>query len=175
MTNIYEEYQNFVPTTFAYSGDTRLDTYHCLIGILGEHQEYLNEVRVLKNLFTISPTADHSKQLFKVHKEIGDMCYYTCMLCVICDIEFKVCSETLPNNRTLEELQDAFKRYISYNHLDAPTETTLKQWLCALWNIAFETGLNLEYFAQQNMDKLRKRYPSGKFDSNDAANKKDEK
>lgn len=175
MTNIYEEYQNFVPTTFAYSGDTRLDTYHCLIGILGEHQEYLNEVQVLKNMYTSLPTADHSGQLFKVHKEIGDMCYYTMMLFVICNLKFKTSYGFITDTRTLEQLQDAFKRYVSYKHLDAPIQTALEKWAGYLTIIAGNTGYDLDYFMQQNMDKLRKRYPSGKFDSEDAANKKDEK
>lgn len=167
------------------------DIIHCAYGILNEFVEYMNEfskyinlIETLENKLLASELLlkieDLDKQLTAVKKEIGDIYYYKTMLLnllaidqPITDIEWNSGEE----GPIVEGLADLIKKYVYYSHpLDVPA---IKQ-ACFDMDRCFnfvckKLGTTLGDIISQNEAKLRKRYPSGTFTSQEAAAKADTK
>jgi hypothetical protein len=178
-------YQEFVKTTFATTNNVDLhqicitmDQLHAIYGFLAEYIEYLNEVEFLFELTsTSSPLTSITTQQIKVEKEIGDLCYYAYMLhnlttpgtVKLCEVQT---ASKLDAQKNLELVADLFKKAVWYKHNVDLKGTgylllAVVKYLCTVHNKP------IEYFILQNKAKLQKRYPSGKFSSQDAAEKKD--
>ena len=170
------EYKAFVPTTFNFSLIPGKNLCHCMHGILGEWLEFEEEVIMLKLYSGLDPDLE---QQYVIHqkaaeKELGDMVYYTIMFGTIINHtpeRFPVLREN-----SLETLADTFKKAMFYEipHLHDEMKAALSNWWTKLCGIA--EGLfskDIQYFMDQNMEKLKKRYPSGAFTQEDALTKKD--
>jgi len=177
MSNDIESYRAFIVTTFKYSGGSDKDLCHCMHGILGEWLEFEEELRMME---TYSDSFDpHIEDEYVIHqkaaeKELGDMVYYTIMFGTIINHtpeRFPVLREN-----SLETLADTFKKAMFYEipHLHDEMKAALSNWWTKLCGIA--EGLfskDIQYFMDQNMEKLKKRYPTGAFTQEDALTKKD--
>jgi hypothetical protein len=180
-------YQEFVQTTFATITDIDLNTVctilnqlHAAYGFVCEFIEYQNELDKLKEIQNDEWTGSNTQleQKLKVEKEIGDMCYYAFMLHNLTTpgtvkvSEIIVCESKQAAQDIIEHIADLVKRRIFYRH-DVDFSGLGYKLLPALKYFAYTVGKPLEYFILQNKTKLQKRYPSGKFDSKDAQEKKD--
>lgn len=182
LTKIRHEYQEFTKRTFAYSGNHDLDIYHCLIGVLSESIEHGNEDRILQDMinnFEILPE-QLAAQRVRVRKEYGDVCYYLAMLGNLVQIKFDRLTDgsmiDFELGNALEALADTLKKAISYKHV-IRAEDLIRQYKHTVSCVhIMMTNRNINFYdiLQENRAKLEARYPSGKFDSNDAANKADE-
>ncbi len=167
------------------------DIVHCAYGILNEFVEYMNEfmkyinmVDALENtlvgsLIQIS-SEDLDKQLIAIKKEIGDIYYYKTMLLnllnidqPITDIEWSSGEEGL----TVEALADLIKKFVYYSHeLDvAGVKQACFDMDRCFNHVCKKLETSLPDLISQNEAKLRKRYPSGTFTSQEAAAKADTK
>lgn len=167
------------------------DIVHCAYGILNEFVEYMNEfmkylnmVDALENtllgsLVQIS-SGDLDKQLIAIKKEIGDIYYYKTMLLnllnidqPITDIEWSSGEEGL----TVEALADLIKKFVYYSHeLDVAGVRQACSDMDRCFNhVCKKLETSLPDIIAQNEAKLRKRYPSGTFTSQEAATKADTK
>ena len=185
-------YRDFVKTTFAYntsinmgSISVTLNLLHVTLGIAGEYIEFKNEINhhiYLKELFEgeedISPTSQQelTASYTAAEKELGDLCYYIQMTANLINISLPHVNHIFndKNERAIENFVDAVKKKIFYGH-----EVDLWMPVVEVWsqlNYIAHTVFNkpIEYFILQNKTKLMKRYPLGKFRSEDAATKKDE-
>jgi len=159
------------------------DIVHCAYGILNEYIEYLNEFHKYGKLVykasenPLMPCEAIDIQEIAVLKEIGDIYYYKTMLFnllglthTITDIQW--CSEEGPH---IEIIGDLIKKYIYYGHeLDAAALMQASYDLDRCFNfICFKFNTTLPDIISQNEAKLRKRYPSGTFTSQEAAAKAD--
>jgi len=184
-----EPYQEFVKRTFAYITDIDLNTVcsilnqlHAAYGFICEFVEYQNELDKLKEIGETACRTDAPALLTqekKVEKEIGDMCYYAFMLHNLTTpgtvrvSEIIVCESKQHAQQIIEDIADLVKRQIFYRHQDIDFNGLGYKLLPAIKYFAYTVGKPLEYFILQNKTKLQKRYPKGKFDSNDAREKKD--
>lgn len=159
------------------------DIIHCAYGILNEYVEYLNEFHKYGELvykaseLPFAPVQEIDAQEIAVLKEIGDIYYYKTMLFnllglthTITDIQW--CSEEGPH---IEIIGDLIKKYIYYGHeFDAAALMQASYDLDRCFNfICFKFNTTLPDIISQNEAKLRKRYPSGTFTSQEAAAKAD--
>ena len=167
------------------------DIVHCGYGILNEFVEYMNEfikyinlIETLENKLLASElilkTEDLDKQLVAIKKEIGDIYYYKTMLLNLLDIDQPITDiewSTGEEGITVEALADLIKKFVYYSHeLNVPA---IKQ-ECFDMDRCFnhvcrKLGTSLPEIIAQNEAKLRKRYPSGTFTSQEAAAKADTK
>lgn len=165
------------------------DIIHCGYGILNEFVEYMNEfikyINIIETLENTPPsaacvqiTADLDKQLVAIKKEIGDIYYYKTMLLNLLDIDQPITDIEwdAPNEGiTVEALADLIKKFVYYSHeLNVPA---IKQ-ACFDMDRCFNSvcrslSTTLPDIIAQNEEKLRKRYPSGTFTSQEAAAKAD--
>jgi len=181
-------YQEFVQTTFATITDIDLNTVcgilnqlHAAYGFICEFVEYQNELDKHYELqsFVDRDNPELQLQQKKVEKEIGDMCYYAFMLHNLTTpgtvrvSEIIVCESKQHAQQIIEDIADLVKRQIFYRHQDIDFNGLGYKLLPAIKYFAYTVGKPLEYFILQNKTKLQKRYPKGKFDSNDAREKKD--
>lgn len=184
-------YRDFVKTTFAYNSSINmgtisgiLDLLHVTIGIAGEHIEFKNEINhhiYLKELFEdeedISPTSQQelTASYTAAEKELGDLCYYIYMAANLINISLPHVNHLFnnQNERAIENFIDAVKKKIFYDHQIDLFLPVVEVW--SQLNYIAHTIFNksIEYFILQNKTKLMKRYPLGKFTSEDAATKKD--
>lgn len=181
-------YSEFIKTTFAYSSSINmgtinhdLDILHIALGIAGEWIELNNELNKHKeikdNLSSLYQAPlynniDLEKAYLAAEKELGDLCYYIQMAANLCNISIPI-NYNKKDHRAIENFTDAVKKKIFYKH-----EIYLDTYILDVWGhltfIAdYEFNKPIEYFIEQNKTKLMKRYPSGKFSSTDAAEKKD--
>ena len=167
------------------------DIIHCGYGILNEFVEYMNEfikyinlVEILENNLLGSnlqlKTEDLDKQLVAIKKEIGDIYYYKTMLLNLLDIDQPITDiewSTGEEGIIVETLADLIKKFVYYSHeLNVPA---IKQ-ACFDMDRCFnhvcrKLETSLPEIIAQNEAKLRKRYPSGTFTSQEAAAKADTK
>lgn len=166
------------------------DIIHCAYGILNEFVEYMNEfikyinlVETLENNLLSSQLlkpVDLDKQLTSIEKEIGDIYYYKTMLLNLLDIDQPITDvewTTGEEGQTVEALADLIKKYVYYSHeLNVPA---IKQ-ACFDMDRCFnhvcrKLETSLPEIIAQNEAKLRARYPSGTFTSQEAAAKADTK
>jgi hypothetical protein len=194
-----DNYAKFVKTTFAYtykkepiSTDPiqqlhhlqRLhDIVHCTYGILNEYVEYVNEFGKYGELVYKAsqdytyPTTILDAQEIVVSKEIGDIYYYKTMLFNLLGLTHNItdiqwCSEEGPH---IEIIGDLIKKYVYYGHpFDIKAFEQASYDLDRCFNfICFKFNTTLPDIIAQNEAKLRKRYPSGTFTSQEAAAKAD--
>jgi len=195
-------YSRFCVTTFAYTHKKYEDTenpvklleqltdlqhkhdiVHCAYGILNEYVEYLNEFHKYGELVykasenPLMPCEAIDIQEIAVLKEIGDIYYYKTMLFNLLNLPHTVtdiqwCSEEGPH---IEIIGDLIKKYIYYSHeFDVTTFMQASFDLDRCFNfICFKFNTTLPDIISQNEAKLRKRYPSGTFTSQEAAAKAD--
>jgi len=185
-------YHEFVKTTFAWTNGIDLmktpqdlDLAHIAFGIVTEWIEYKNE---LADLVEARNQLEHAedpsqdlldsvqKQRAAAEKELGDLCYYMYMMANVNNLLLPGVNVLFSDSteRDIERLLDQVKRKIWYK-LDVDLQTyILDAWgyLCIVATSVF--NLPIEYFILQNKQKLMKRYPSGKFSSQDADQKKDQ-
>jgi len=167
------------------------DIIHCAYGILNEYVEYMNEfikyinlVETLENNLLGSQlllkTEDLDKQLTAIEKEIGDIYYYKTMLLNLLGIDQPITDvewTTGKEEQTVEALADLIKKYVYYSHeLNVPAIKQACFDMDRCFNhICKKLGTSLAEIIAQNEAKLRARYPSGTFTSQDAAAKADTK
>jgi hypothetical protein len=195
-------YTRFCVTTFAYTHKKYEDTEnpvklleqltdlqhkhditHCAYGILNEYVEFLNEFHKYGELVYLAsenpstPTGPIDAQEVALKKEIGDIYYYKTMLFNLLDLPHNIadtewCSE---EGLHIEVIGDLIKKHIYYGH-DLDTTALLQasfdldrcfNFICRKFNTT------LSEIISQNEVKLRKRYPSGTFTSQEAAAKAD--
>jgi hypothetical protein len=184
-------YYEFVKSTFAWVNDIDLiqtprdmNLAHIGFGLATEWIEFKNEIAdLVETKNQLSATEDPSdymlaelnKQTLAAQKELGDLCYYIHMMAnvsnlILPGINVLFCGST---ERDIEKLLDQVKRKIWYK-LDVDLSSyVLDAWgyLCIVAKSHF--NLPIEFFILQNKAKLMKRYPQGKFTSQDADQKKD--
>ena len=167
------------------------DIIHCAYGILNEYVEYMNEfikyinlVETLENNLLGSQlllkTEDLDKQLTAIEKEIGDIYYYKTMLLNLLGIDQPITDvewTTGKEEQTVEALADLIKKYVYYSHeLNVPAIKQACFDMDRCFNhICKRLETSLPEIIAQNEAKLRARYPSGTFTSQDAAAKADTK
>jgi hypothetical protein len=167
------------------------DIIHCAYGILNEYVEYMNEfikyinlVETLENNLLGSQlllkTEDLDKQLTAIEKEIGDIYYYKTMLLNLLGIDQPITDvewTTGKEEQIVEALADLIKKYVYYSHeLNVPAIKQACFDMDRCFNhICKKLGTSLAEIIAQNEAKLRARYPSGTFTSQDAAAKADTK
>lgn len=179
-------YQEFVKTTFAGTHNIDMhticlivDQLHAAYGFAGEWIEFENEFSLWNEMCEqhnpIQSALDD--QRLKVEKELGDLCYYAYMLHNLTTsgtVSLHTLTPPEDPARVVEEVLDLVKKKIFYKH-DVDLSGIGIRLIGALMVIAEDLGQYLEYFILQNKTKLQKRYPSGKFSSTDAAEKKDKR
>jgi hypothetical protein len=160
------------------------DIVHCAYGILNEYVEYLNEFHKYGELVykaSKNPLMPGEEQInaqeIAVLKEIGDIYYYKTMLFNLLNLphnptDIQWCSEEGPH---IEIIGDLIKKYIYYSHeFDRAAFMQASYDLDRCFNfICFKFNTTLPVIISQNEAKLRKRYPSGTFTSQEAAAKAD--
>lgn len=160
------------------------DIVHCAYGILNEYVEYLNEFHKYGELVykaSKNPLMPGEEQInaqeIAVLKEIGDIYYYKTMLFNLLNLphnptDIQWCSEEGPH---IEIIGDLIKKYIYYSHeFDRTAFMQASYDLDRCFNfICFKFNTTLPVIISQNEAKLRKRYPSGTFTSQEAAAKAD--
>lgn len=199
-TSLQSNYAKFVKTTFAYtykkepiSPDPtqqlhhlqRLhDIVHCAYGILNEYVEYINEFHKYGELIvkaSNTPLEPYEAQLeaqeIAVLKEIGDIYYYKTMLFNLLNLpqtttDLQWNSDEGPH---VEIIGDLIKKYVYYGHtLDVKALEQACFDLDRCFNfVCFKFNTTLPDIIAKNEEKLRKRYPSGTFTSQEAAAKAD--
>ena len=200
-TFIQNNYAKFVKTTFAYTHKKyrtecatdvleqfqdlqRLhDIVHCAYGILNEYVEYINEFGKYGELVYkasqdyTQPSGPIDAQEIALLKEIGDIYYYKTMLFNLLGLPHNItdiqwCSEEGPH---IEIIGDLIKKFVYYSHdLDTAALMQASYDLDRCFNfICFKFNTTLPNIIAINEEKLRKRYPSGTFTSQEAAAKAD--
>lgn len=184
-----QPYSNFVKTTFSYSSTINMATInqtlnflHILCGIAGEYIELQNELEKHEDIKEEASSLPYPVLQEELHisylaaeKELGDLCYYVQMGANLINISLPQINPMFNNgeSRAIEDFIDAIKKKIFYKH-----EVDLQVSLLSVWsqiNFIANSVFNkpIEYFILQNKTKLMKRYPLGKFTSQDAQEKKD--
>jgi len=167
------------------------DIIHCAYGILNEYIEYANEffkygelLYKIDLLQTQDPSLPASscgisKQEIAIKKEIGDIYYYKTMLHNLLDIPHNIADSEWDHQESfpIETLADFVKKFVYYAH-----ELNIKEIQQASYDIdrcfnfvCKKLGTSLTEIIAQNEAKLRARYPSGTFTSQEAAAKADTK
>jgi len=164
------------------------DIIHCAYGILNEYIEYANEFWKYGELIhkqdimmrdTKSFIDATSKQEIAIKKEIGDIYYYKTMLHNLLDIPHNIADSEWDHQESfpIETLADFVKKFVYYAH-----ELNIKEIQQASYDIdrcfnfvCKKLGTSLAEIIAQNEAKLRARYPSGTFTSQEAAAKADTK
>lgn len=165
------------------------DIVHCAYGILNEYVEYMNEfmkyinmVDALENTLLGSLTQisveDLDKQLVAIKKEIGDIYYYKTMLLNLLDIDQSITDIEWSSGEeglTVEALADLIKKFVYYSHeLDvAGVKQACFDMDRCFNHVCKKLETSLPEVIAQNEAKLRARYPSGTFTSQEAAAKAD--
>lgn len=149
---ISKNYQDFVPTTFAWKHNAELDLCHCILGLLGELEE-------------LDGSEGHTHYL----EELGDILYYLTMTCTLLNHTPEIVDTDVPDDEPslFGYITNRFKKYIFYNHRD----TDIYHPLDLVYTLICTEG-ELTEIETANMKKLMKRYPNG-FTSEDAENRAD--
>jgi hypothetical protein len=165
------------------------DIIHCGYGILNEYVEYTNEFFKYGDLlFKIDmlqaqdPSLSSagfgiSEQEIALKKEIGDIYYYKTMLHNLLGIPHNIADSEWNHQESfpIEILADFIKKFVYYSHeLNIPEIQQASYDIDRCFNfVCKKLGTTLEDIIAQNEAKLRKRYPSGTFTSQEAAAKAD--
>lgn len=142
-------------------GSDKLDLAHMVLGIFSEFEE----------LIEASEKNDH----FNKSEEVSDMVWYISNYCTFRFIDLEVLwNNKKSNNRSfsvnVSVLQDYVKKYIAYNReINEEKETEILK--AILYNIyQMYDGMNIEKSLQNNIDKLKVRFPD-KFSEERANNR----
>jgi len=165
------------------------DIIHCGYGILNEYVEYANEFFKYGDLLfkidmlqTQDPSLSSagfgiSEQEIALKKEIGDIYYYKTMLHNLLGIPHNIADSEWNHQESfpIEILADFIKKFVYYSHeLNIPEIQQASYDIDRCFNfVCKKLGTTLEEIIAQNEAKLRKRYPSGTFTSQEAAAKAD--
>ena len=164
----------------------RLDRLHVGMAFAGEMLEYQIELEGVKSS---APFQDTSAEM----KEVGDLCYYLQMIINLYDLPGITLEgayeepKKYPNYSVLsnvsvkaEALVDQIKRFEIYRQEYSQDKmvVAVEQMVHALKELAviyYDQPMTspLMLVIQQNIEKLKKRYPKGTFDTADSAAKKD--
>ena len=165
------------------------DIIHCGYGILNEYVEYANEFFKYGDLLfkidmlqTQDPSLSSagfgiSEQEIALKKEIGDIYYYKTMLHNLLGIPHNIADSEWNHQESfpIEILADFIKKFVYYSHeLNIPEIQQASYDIDRCFNfVCKKLGTTLGDIIAQNEAKLRKRYPSGTFTSQEAAAKAD--
>lgn len=155
-----KDYQQQAKRTCPSLGSDKLDLAHMVLGVCSEVEEYVNATD-------------------KVNKseECSDMNWYLANYCTFRGYNLEDMYKDIPGNTCLDtfdvhlsRLQDYVKKYMAYNKDICPTkEQFALKGLCYWVTIMYE-GIDMEQSLQNNIDKLRVRFPD-KFDEDLAKNR----
>lgn len=170
-----------------------INILHCALGIASEYVEYLNEMEdadeVMLNSCSdtnIDQELDFGQVYKEPLKELGDLCYYGNMLYNLLDVlphEIeKIVLEGYPSPQEavtlgiqVELVTDLIKKKYIYEQevfrLDLIKSLIKLFWIVDLEARDYESCLDT--IVKENQAKLEKRYPKGKFDTQDSAIKAD--
>lgn len=160
----------------------RLDRLHVGMALAGEILEFQLELEGDANI------SDTTAEL----KEVGDLCYYTQMILNLYDLPgirlegdwqfndnpgYSIVTNVVEKSEVVIDLIKRFEIYRQeYNKVKL--ERAVCDFVYALKELAYtfydqpRSG-PLDVVIQQNVEKLKKRYPKGTFDTQDSASKRD--
>jgi NTP pyrophosphatase (non-canonical NTP hydrolase) len=162
-----KEYQKLAKRTCASLGNPKLDIAHMVLGINSEISELEEAIFINDDKTNIS-------------EEISDIFWYIANLYTFLGEELK---EEYKGKRpceyaiellysTTSKLQDKAKKYIAYNRDFDYSD--LKEIEIALWGLSNFLGIDVYIGLQNNIDKLKIRYPD-KFNDKNATQRNLEK
>lgn len=162
------EFQILSKRTMASLGSIELDLSHCIIGMLSELEE-LEQAIINKDMINVS-------------EEGVDVEFYLVNYCTFRElnvinipiIPVKNCS-LLNLTTTLSKLSDLTKKYIAYKkEINRDKELELLSELFSKLECMFKAyGINMENALQNNVDKLKIRFPISEGFTENRANNRD--
>jgi len=178
----YDEYVEFVRCRFAYSGITDMDIMHCIVGLVGE---YFEIQLALRELAECNDPNECEVLQDKLEKEYGDFLYYFQASFNILNVTYTQLVYDLDDGPGItydswEHGFDEFLDQIKKHHFYKQGGTHIARTLITLWkHITFDwveqtdDGDYIQRLIEKNKAKLTKRYPKGKFDTEDSIRKAD--
>jgi NTP pyrophosphatase (non-canonical NTP hydrolase) len=154
---IIKDHAKFCKTTFAWwegEHQNEMNMTHTVIGIVGELAEL-----------------DLSEDIDNYTEELGDIFYYLCMLHALTDeVPIDIDLGFRDTNEIIDIYITALKKMVFYKHRVQPDVKYILGWMHNQMNWR---NITFKSIAVENKAKLQRRYASGKFSSQEAANRAD--
>lgn len=156
-----EMYQRDALRTCASLGSEKLDLAHMVLGIHSEYNEFLDALQ--------------NQDKVNVSEELADMVWYMANYCTFRGYALASFASSDTSNSDGElpyltaQLQDLVKKFVAYNKPIDPTEEhrLLRSLLKSIIGLFKREGLCFEQSLQNNINKLKVRYPE-KFSERNA-------
>ena len=169
-----EEYQKLTGRTNVDLGSPAINAAHCVLGIVGEINEFHNECA-------------YSLDVRDVLKEAGDICWYCSELANIFEIQLKLIDLYLEDDdleaktfimyESTSRISEQIKKFLAYSkELQAELiSTDLSYIISAIKHELDFLGEDFENCLYLNIEKLKLRFPEDKFDKDLAIQQNDMK